>query len=221
MSKFVGYYRVSTEKQGRSGLGLEAQRQAVRQYVAHQGGHLLTEYKDVSSGRRTDRAGLQAAILDCQQHKAVLIVATLDRLSRDGFRILIQLEEAGVSYIDASSPQDNELIKAIKFSFAKDERQKIAERTRAALAVKKSQGVKLGTPDNLTDAGRRVGQQVRQENARLNIRNRQAGKLAKLLHERGESLSEIARQLNAHGFTARRGGTFHPMQVRRLLERKV
>ena len=216
--KYVAYYRVSTEGQGRSGLGLEAQRSSIQRFLGSVGGQIIAEFTDIQSGKQASREGLQQAISICTKQGANLIVGKLDRLSRDGWRVLVQLEDSGIQYIDAESPNDDEVIKAIKFSLARDERKKISQRTKAALQVKKEQGFKLGSPENLTEEARYKGNEGNRLKARSNPNNIRAAAFAKTLRKQGFNYSEIARELNANGFQSSRGGEIHNFQVRRLIE---
>lgn len=217
MNQYVAYYRVSTQKQGRSGLGLEAQKQYVLQFVRSVQGVLLSEHTDVVSGTKLQRAGLQKAMEQCAESGAALVVAKIDRLSREGFRIMAQLEDVGITYIDATSPQDTDFIKQLKFALAKEERQKISERTRAALQALKARGKTLGSPENLTPAAQVKAVESIKAQARLNRNNRQAHHLALLMRGNGASYSAIARQLNELGYQTRRGKAFTHKQVSRLL----
>ena len=218
MSNFISYYRVSTKEQGSSGLGLESQREAVRKYVASTGEQLLEEYTDVLSGAKDERINLNKAILACQKHKAKLVVKKLDRLSRGGFKIAVKLDELGITYIESDSPNDNELLKNLKLAIAKDERQKISERTKSALQVLKDKGVELGNVDNLTNEGRLKGAKAMALKKELNENNRRARSYSKVLKEKGYTLQRIADELNANGFKTARGKEFSSIQVSRLLK---
>lgn len=214
---YVAYYRVSTKEQGLTGLGLDSQRESVRHFVDNVNGNLINELMEVASAKADNRINLNKAIRECQTHKAILVVKKLDRLSRGGFKIAVRLEELGIQYIESDSPNDNELLKNLKLAIAKDERQKISERTKAALTVLKNKGVKLGSPQNLTNAGRVKGAKAMQLKKELNENNRRAKAYASKLKENGLSLRGIADNLNANGFQTARGNTFNPIQVSRLL----
>lgn len=217
MENYIAYYRVSTKEQGISGLGLESQRAAVRKYVASVGGTLIEEFTDIKSGSKdNNRESLNKAIVACQNHKAILVVKKLDRLSRGGFKIAVQLDDLGIKYIESDSPNDNELLKNLKLAIAKDERQKISERTKAALAVKKSQGVVLGKPENLNQEGRLKGVESIKSKAKTNPNTVRATAYAKVLKEKGLTLQAIADELNSSGFHTSRGKQFNPIQVSRL-----
>ena len=168
--KFVSYIRVSDVKQGKSGLGLEDQETSIQSYVESQGGILIAVYKEVESGKINNRKELMNAISKCKDTGATLLVKKIDRLSRGGFAVAYFLEEAKVNYIDVTSPNDDSLIKNIKFLFAKDERENISRRTKDALGVLKQRIEKngffvsskgnvretLGNPQNFTPEARAV-----------------------------------------------------------------
>lgn len=217
MTDYIAYYRVSTKGQGHSGLGLEAQQQAVRTYL--KGDHsLLAEYTEVESGKRNSRPQLTAAIAQAQQTGATLLIAKLDRLSRNA-SFIFALRDSGVKFIAADMPEANDLTVGILAVIADHERQAISDRTTAALAALTARGVTLGSPANLTPAAILAGQRVRQQNAHDNENNRKAGLLAVSLHQQNQGYREIARRLNKHGFRTRRGREFHHQQVKRLIER--
>jgi DNA invertase Pin-like site-specific DNA recombinase len=216
--KYIAYYRVSTNEQGKSGLGLESQKESVRKYVSNVKGELVNEFTDVASGKKDNRENLNKAILEALKHSAVLVVKKLDRLSRGGFKIAVKLEELGIKYIESDSPNDNELLKNIKLAIAKDERLKISERTKAALKVLKDKGVKLGNPSNLTNDGRKKGAMAMKTKANLNPNNKRAKVLSITLKSNGYTLQKIANELNSNGFKTARGSQFNPIQVSRLLK---
>jgi len=141
--RFVAYYRVSTEQQGRSGLGLEAQRAAVASFLNGGGWKLVGEEEEIESGGRSDRPALERAIALCRAHRAALVVAKLDRLARDA-HFLLGLEKAGVEFIAVDMPSANRMTVGIMAMVAEEERRLISNRTREALAAAKERGVKLG-----------------------------------------------------------------------------
>ena len=141
--KFVSYLRVSTARQGRSGLGLEAQRQAVEDFLNGGNWQLVKEFVEVESGKKADRPQLAKAFQLCRLIGAKLVIAKLDRLSRDA-HFLLGLEKAGVDFVAADMPQANRLTIGIMAVMAQHEREMISERTKAALAAAKRRGVKLG-----------------------------------------------------------------------------
>lgn len=144
--EFVAYYRVSTVRQGQSGLGLDAQRASVAAHVAGKsGGLLLAEFQEIESGRKSDRPQLAAALALCKRQKATLVIAKLDRLARN-VRFISSLMESGVQFQAVDMPEANRLTVHILAAVAEHEREAISERTRAALAAKKARGETLGNP---------------------------------------------------------------------------
>ncbi|OUJ68942.1 recombinase family protein [Hymenobacter crusticola] len=217
MKQYVAYYRVSTTKQGTSGLGLEAQRYAVHQY-ARPPAQLLAHYTEVESGKRDQRPQLLAAIAHARKTGATLLIAKLDRLSRNaGF--IFALRDSGVDFVCCDMPDANTLTVGIFAVLAQHERELISKRTKEALNALKARGIALGVPTNLTSAAIRQGQEVRQRNARENKENRQATRLAMLLRQQGQTLQQIADELNRGDYRTRRGKTFDATAVRRLLLR--
>ncbi|PRY08385.1 DNA invertase Pin-like site-specific DNA recombinase [Pontibacter ummariensis] len=211
---YVAYYRVSTKKQGQSGLGLESQRELVNRFLKH-GDVLLQEYVEVESGKRNDRPELEKAITFAKQQQAQLLIAKLDRLSRNaGF--IFTLRDSHVNFLAVDMPDANTLTIGIFAVLAQHERELISTRTRAALQQKKLQGFALGTPENLTHGARTKGLQVRQENAASHKANRQATELIQMYREKGMTYQQIADRLNSHGFTTRRGKKFFAITVQRL-----
>lgn len=212
---FVAYFRVSTQKQGRSGLGLEAQKQAVENFT-YSKGDVLTSFTDIESGKKNDRPQLQAAIGYCKIYGATLLIAKLDRLTRN-VAFVFTLRDSGVNFVCCDMPEANTLTIGILATMAQHERELIAERTKKALAEKKKRGFVLGTPANLTEQAKRKGTLHSQLNAQADQNNRRAGAFAKKLRDFGYSWAEIARQLNANGFTTRNGGSFQIVQVQRII----
>jgi len=215
MTRYVAYFRVSTARQGHSGLGLEAQQAAVRTFVGTEA-ELVAEYTEVESGRKASRPQLQAAIQRAKQEGAVLLVAKLDRLARN-VAFLATLMESRVRFKAVDLPAADEFTLHILAAVAQKEATAISTRTCDALAAKKARGHVLGTPANLTAEASAKGLLVRQQNAQANLSNRQATQLISLLHATGLSLRAIAAKLNESGYRTRRGKSFHPMGVKRLL----
>jgi DNA invertase Pin-like site-specific DNA recombinase len=164
--KFVAYYRVSTDRQGKSGLGLEAQQSAVRDYLTGGSWDLVGEFTEVESGKNNARPQLAAALEACRRHKAKLIIAKLDRLSRN-LAFVATLIETSVEFLAADNPHANKLTVHILAAVAQHEREMISERTRSALQAAKAGGQRLGNP-RLRDAARAGQGQSR--NARSNSR---------------------------------------------------
>jgi DNA invertase Pin-like site-specific DNA recombinase len=214
--QFVAYYRVSTAKQGRSGLGLEAQKSAVADYLNGGAWTLLAEFTEVESGKRADRPELARAMETCRLTGATLVIAKLDRLSRDA-HFLLGLQRADVRFIAADMPQANELTVGILAVVAQAERKAISERTRVALQAAKARGTVLGgykggpVPDGrLGAAGKRAKADAF------------AARLAPTLAEmrgRGTSLHRMAAELTAKSILTAEGGTWTATAVRRVLAR--
>lgn len=140
---FIAYYRVSTARQGESGLGLEAQQKAVADYLNGGDWKILAEYTEVESGKRSDRPKLAEAVALCKRHKATLIIAKLDRLARN-VHFISGLMEAGIEFIAVDNPNANKLMLHMLAAFAEHEREMISKRTRDALQAAKARGVQLG-----------------------------------------------------------------------------
>lgn len=142
-NRYIAYYRVSTARQGRSGLGLDAQRDTVRGYLAGTAGELLAEHTEIESGRRSDRPELANALAACRVHRATLVIAKLDRLARN-VAFISNLMEAGVEFFVCDMPMANGLTIHMLAAVAENEARSISDRTRVALAAAKRRGVRLG-----------------------------------------------------------------------------
>jgi len=218
-TSYVPYYRVSTARQGQSGLGLEAQRTAVAAFVGDPA-QLLGEFVEIESGKKNQRPQLLAAIAAARAAGATLLIAKLDRLSRNaGF--IFALRDSGVAFVCCDMPDANTLTVGLFAVIAQHEREMISKRTIDALTAKKARGAVLGTPANMTPAAIAKSLNIRQENARTNQQNQQAARLAGLLHAQGCKLQQIAQELNNGGYRTRRGQLFFPMSVQRLLKRRT
>lgn len=211
MTAFVAYYRVSTARQGQSGLGLDAQRSAVAGFLAGRG-DLLAEFTEVESGRKNDRPQLSAALDLCRRKRAVLVIAKLDRLARN-VAFVARLMEGGADFVAVDNPHANKLMVHMLAAFAEHERDQISARTVAALAAAKVRGVRLGHPRGAEAAAHATAfQRAASAPARA-----QALPRAKALRADGATLRAIAAALSVEGFPALRGGSWGPSSVRLLL----
>ena len=211
--KYVAYYRVSTEKQGDSGAGLDAQKADVMRFT---NGLIGAEYTDIQSGSKFDRLGLQMAIAYAKMHGATLVVAKMDRLSRN-VGDLFTIRDSGVKIAICDMPDMDTLKFGIYATFAQHEREMISIRTKKALQARKDAGMILGKLDNLTDAGRAIGRAKHSSNARMNGNNMRAYVVASDMRRAGESFGTISNRLNLFGFLTARGKTFHPNSVKQLM----
>lgn len=217
MKKYVAYYRVSTKSQGKSGLGLEAQKSSVQNFLAqHPEQRLIADYTEIESGKKTDRIELRKAIDYCKESNATLIIAKLDRLARNvAFIFLLkeELQKAGVDFIALDLPEANTMTLAIMAGFAQHERERISQRTKDGLREAKKRGVKLGTPENLSMEARIKGINTIKRNAIENRNVRHAYHFIKPLREQGQPFQKIADKLNEEGYKTRKGKQFHAWQV--------
>jgi len=216
MGKLVPYYRVSTRKQGESGLGLEAQQSCVINYARTGSHEIIVSYQEIETGKRADRSELAKAIAHTRRSKAVLVIAKLDRLARN-VHFLSGLVESGVEFVCCDDPNANRLTLHILAAVAEDEARRINERTKAALAAFKARGGKLGTPANLTPEAVRRGSEATRAKARAAyaalLPNLQAWRAA------GSSFRQISALLNGSGQATRSGAPWNHAQVRRVLAR--
>lgn len=221
MTNYIAYYRVSTAKQGASGLGLDAQRAMVAKYATH--GTIMAEYSEVESGKRNDRPVLREAIEHCKRTGAVLLVAKLDRLSRDGAYIVLQLQQAvqrgELRFVCCDMPAANELTINIMAMIYAHEVQQISQRTKAALAQLKERGITLGNPANLTDKSRANSIETRKHLAMSNENWKRAAAYAKSRRAANATYREIASELNENGYQTRTGKQFEATTVMRLVQR--
>jgi DNA invertase Pin-like site-specific DNA recombinase len=213
--KFVAYYRVSTNQQGQSGLGLEAQREAVANYLNGGSWTLVGEFTEVESGKRSDRPQLAAALAACKRHKAKLIIAKLDRLSRN-VAFVANLLEAGVEFVAVDNPHANKPMVQMMAVFAEMERDAISKRTKEALAAAKARGVTLGSP-RLAEARDKVNA------ASMAAADAFAANVLPIIREIQasgvQSFRAIARALTARGVKTARGGQWSAAQVSDIVNR--
>ncbi len=220
--KLVAYERVSTARQGRSGLGLEAQRKAIEDYADAKSATILARFTEIESGRKNVRPELDKALQLARLTGATLVIAKLDRLSRNA-AFLLTLRDSGVSFVAVDMPEANDLTVGIMALVAQQEREAISRRTKEALAAARARGVKLGNPNGAA-ALRRAGQdgQALRKTVYDNA-DAFAESLVPLLRNIREqgctSLRAIATELNAKGIRTRRGGRWHVSTVRNLIAR--
>jgi DNA invertase Pin-like site-specific DNA recombinase len=213
--KFVAYFRVSTDKQGKSGLGLNAQRKAVLDFLDGGKWTLIDEFVEIESGKQNDRPELAAALAACKKHRAKLVIAKLDRLSRN-VAFIATLTDSGAEFVACDMPHANKLTVHILAAVAEHEREMISDRTKAALAAAKARGKKLGNP-KLAEARKRAVQGNKSAAARY------AENVLPVIREIRasgvQSLRGVARSLAARGIKTARGGEWTAVQVGDILRR--
>lgn len=221
--KFIGYVRVSTDKQGKSGLGIEAQRREIRDYLNGGSWELIQEYVEVESGKLNERQELQKALNHCKVTGATLVIAKLDRLSRDS-HFIGSVMKSGIEFVAVDMPTANKFTVHIYAALAEQEREMISQRTKAALLSAKQRGTVLGNPKNLNKEasakGRVLGVKAIQEKA-----NSFASETIPIVRNyvaQGMSLNQIARELNKTNILTARGktGSWTPTAVRNLMLRQ-
>ena len=228
MADIIAYYRVSTKQQGDSGLGLDGQKSAVEAFAKQTGARIVASYREVESGKLADRPELAKALTHAKRSKATLVVAKLDRLARN-VAFLSALMRAGVDFVACDNPHANKLTIHILAAVAEDEAERISARTKAALAVAKARGVKLGSNrpghwdgrEEARKAGLSRGREVAAKVISAAAVEAYADLLPAMLAERakGATLAGIAEKLTSEGHTTRRGKPWNAVQVARVLER--
>ncbi len=232
MKTFVAYYRKSpggnkSKEELNDSLGLDSQKSIVANYL--RGIKPLAEFTDLESGKKDSRSQLLLALEMCKKVNAILVIAKLDRLSRD-LHFITALEKANIKFVCCDMPDADEMQTHIFGTLAQWERKRISQRTKDALKEKmvKCDGkgfidkkgnlrLTLGNPGNLTDAARKAGLQAIQDKANSNVNNKQAKLVCGLLSIKGESFSSIAKHLNEAGYKTAKGSTFRAEQVKRLI----
>jgi DNA invertase Pin-like site-specific DNA recombinase len=213
--KFVAYYRVSTRKQGINGLGMDAQKQAVTNYLDGGDWKLLAEFAEVESGKRNTRQELAKAIALCRKEKAVLLIAKLDRLARNA-AFLLNLRDSGVDFIAVDMPHADKFTVGIMALVAEKERDMISQRTKDGLAAAKRRGTKLGNPR----PAEAVKLAVKANTERADAHAQQiAPVIREIQNAHVTTLRGIAQCLNARGFKTPNGKAFAPQSVKNLLAR--
>lgn len=214
--RFVAYYRVSTARQGVSGLGLDGQREAVRVFLNGGAWTLLREFVEVESGRKDDRPQLAAAMAECKLTGAVLLVAKLDRLARNA-HFLLGLQASGVEFVATDMPHANRLTVGIMALVAEEEARAISSRTKTALVAARARGAKLGgartgSPPPDPAAGLRARQ------AKAAAYAREIGPIAAALRAEGASLRQIAAAMTERGIKTPRNRTWTATGVSTVLQ---
>jgi DNA invertase Pin-like site-specific DNA recombinase len=218
--QYIAYYRVSTAKQGQSGLGLEAQKSSVTGYLNSKSGELLAEYTEIQSGKKDEnRPELQAALRQCRLSGATLLIAKIDRLSRNP-AFLINLQDSSTNFVCVDMPEANNFTVGILACMAGYYRQQISDNTKAALKAAKAKGVKLGNPrldefrnTDTTNARAAKISNAKQRNADiLSIINEMRDSAGNAL-----SLRDLTKMLNEAGYKTSRGKEWHPTSVSRVL----
>ena len=222
LQRLVAYERVSTARQGASGLGLEAQRKTIKDFATSRGAEVLARFTEVESGKRADRPELLKALHLAKVTGATLVIAKLDRLSRNA-AFLLALRDSGVRFIAVDMPEANDLTVGIMALVAQAEREAISRRTKEALAVAKSRGMRLGNPNGaaaLKRAGKggvalRAAVSANAQDFALDL----AAVVADIRNDGTASLRVIAGELTLRGIRTRRGGQWSVSNVKGLLRR--
>jgi len=216
IKKYVAYYRVSTAKQGVSGLGLDGQQTAVKNFVRD--GELIATFTEIESGKKNNRVELDKALDTCKKQGATLVIAKLDRLSRN-VSFISSLMDSNLEFICCDMPTANKMTIQIMAAIAQWERETIVSRTKTALSELKKKGVLLGKPENLTASAISKGLQVRQDNAKSNPANKQALELIGMYKRQGLSDAQTAAKLNELGLRTRTGKAFKHGTIYALAKR--
>lgn len=216
LKPIVAYYRVSTDKQGRSGLGLEAQQKAVQDYASIYGRNIAGSFTEVESGANADREQLARALAEAKRIKGTLVIAKLDRLARD-VHFVSGLMKSGVDFVAADMPSADKTMIQIFAVMGEWERDKISERTKSALAAAKARGVKLGNPiwAETIDKARAVNSDRARAWAANILPTIRSIQVQGRPHP---SLREIAAELNRRGIRTARGGKWYAASVQRVIE---
>lgn len=207
--EYFAYYRVSTTRQGESGLGLQAQQSATTTFLKSNGGVLLGEFTEVESGKKTDRKMLQRALSECRRTGAILLIAKLDRLARN-VHFISGLLQSDVRFIAIDMPNADRFMLHVYAAMAEEEARRISERTKVALKAAKDRGVVLGAN------GRSLAQKRK---ARANQNAKTIGPKIDALKHAGLSYRAISDHLNTIGETTENGNVWHPTTVYRAHNR--
>lgn len=211
MKRYVTYFRVSTSKQGESGLGLQAQQEAVNIFFASRPHEVVATFTEVESGKRSDRPELLKALDECRRRKAVLIIAKLDRLGRN-LAFIANLMESSVEFVCCDNPHANRLMLHLLAAFAEFERELISKRTKDALAIAKANGVQLGIN------GRRLAEQHKTAARR---RDQQHYPVVAMLMRELRSYTAVAERLNEMAISTPAGGRWYASSIRNMCLRRL
>jgi len=221
--KYVVYYRVSSKQQGKSGLGLEAQKEIVDRFLHVNNAEAIPpSFTEIESGRKNDRPELRKAINRCKETGSTLLIAKLDRLARNAAFIMNlkdDLAEFKIGFVAADMPDANTMTIGIMALMAQQEAEFTSTRTKEGLAEAKKRGTKLGSPQNLTDKSREKALEVIKRNAVENKESRFAYHYIKSLRSDGLSFQKISDELNKEGYRTRSGKLFHPMTASNIYKR--
>jgi DNA invertase Pin-like site-specific DNA recombinase len=217
--KYVGYFRVSSVSQGKSGLGLLGQEDLVNKFVQNKGGTLIGSFTEVETGTsKKKRVEIFKAIEFAKENNAILCISKIDRLARN-VHFISSLMETGVEFVACDMPSANNFTIFLMSALAEEEAKLISSRTRKALEMKKMQGFTLGTPENFTEERRRMGTQALIEKAKNNQNNVQATKLIVEYRSQGKSYDWIALRLNELKIFTANGKMHNSTSVHRLFKR--
>ena len=217
--KYIAYYRVSTKQQGASGLGIEGQKAAVKKFTNNCQDCILQEFTEIESGKNNERKELKKAIEAAKNQNATLLIAKLDRLSRNA-SFIFQLRDTGVTFVCCDNPQATELTINLLAIIAEDERKRISERTKAALQARKE---KFGEwrKSNFNTEARQKAIAANIQKAKENENNKRAIQLIIAHAESGKSLRQIATILNENEYRTSTGKMFQATTVKRLYDRHL
>lgn len=210
--KYIAYYRVSTQKQGIDGLGINAQMSTVESFTKNTG-KIIATYTEVESGKKDTRKELAKALEHCKKENAILVIAKIDRLARKS-SFVNRLQDSGLEFICCDMPGANKLTVSFMAAIAQNEAETISLRTKAALAELKKRGVKLGKPKNLTDKARKNSIESRQKEAKE--RSLGISKMIQDMTKQGLSIRKIAEKLNEYGLKTVQGKAFSVSTIQYL-----
>lgn len=221
MKRYITYYRVSTKQQGQSGLGLSAQQATVKAFLKDRDAEQVETFTEVESGKNGDRPVLKSAINMCKEQGATLLIAKLDRLSRNVaflFNLKEELESAGVSFVACDIPEaNNTMILGVMATMAQHEAEIISQRTKEGIRQSdKYKAGEWGNQQNFTDEARAKAHRIISQKARTDKSVRHAFHFIQPRREAGKTYQAIADELNEEGYLTRKGKTFHASQVRRI-----